>query len=342
MSQSWLAGNALFIAKLNDIETEVLWDSGAQVSIIPEYIVNRDFAHIQVREIKEFLGNESQLNLVTENGSTMPYKGWVELNFKLLKANENYDSITVPFLATQERIDTPIIGFNAIEELISNQSKDDALIDEDFLDCVSSSFVDAKPIDRKALVNLIFKVSVGDKDKVCTIKSIKKDIVLPKNATTHVPCRANTGFIAGKTPVMFKRRIEPLQPQGLHVAEAVMTLKNGSTQTFNLQVVNATDHDIVLPGKSLLGSLEHILSVTPVDEKHVKFTADEAKQDENSSKSLETEPLPVSDNVKLSLPVSDNVKLSLPVSDNVKLSSAADLKSQPLAGKENKRQTDSI
>ena len=110
-----------------------------------------------------------------------------------------------------------------------------------------------------------------------TIKSIKKDIVLPKNAMTQVPCRANTGFIESKTPVMFEPRIEPLQPQGLHVAEPVLTLKNGSTQTFNLQVVNATDHDIVLPGRSLLGSLEQIQSVTPVDEKHVKFTADEAK-----------------------------------------------------------------
>ena len=51
------------------------------------------------------------------------------------------NSITVPFLVTQERIDTPIIGFNVVEELISNQSKDDALIDEDFLDCVNSSLL---------------------------------------------------------------------------------------------------------------------------------------------------------------------------------------------------------
>ena len=99
----------------------------------------------------------------------------------------------------------------------------------------------------------------------------------------------------------------------------MLTFKNGSTQTFNLQVVNATDHDIVLPGRSLLGSLEQIWSVTPADEKHVKFTADDAKQDENFSKVLETEPLPVS--------------------DNAKPSSAADLKLQPLAGKEDTRQT---
>ena len=146
--------------------------------------------------------------------------------------------------------------------------------------------------------------------------------MLPKNAMAQVPCRANTGFIEGKSPVMFEPRIEPLQPQGLHVAEAVLKLKIGSTETFKLQVVNATNHDIVLQGRSLLGSLEQIWSVTPVDEKHAKFTDDDAKQDENSSKSLETEPLPIS--------------------DNVKLSSAADLKSQPLAGKEEKRQTDSV
>ena len=62
--------------------------------------------------------------------------------------------------------------------------------------------------------------------------------------------------------------------------------------------------------------------MTSVDEKHDKFTADDAKQDDNSSKSLETE--------------------VLLISDNVKLSSVADLKSQPLAGKEDKRQTDSV
>ena len=66
-----------------------------EVSIISEYIVNRDFAHIQVREIKEFLGNKSQLNLVTANGSRMPYKGWVGLNFRLLKTNKNYDSAAI-------------------------------------------------------------------------------------------------------------------------------------------------------------------------------------------------------------------------------------------------------
>ena len=196
--------------QLNDVETEALWDTGGQVSIIPEYIVDRDFVHIEVREMKEFLGNESQLNLVTANGSTMLYKGWVELNFRLLKTSENYDSITVPFLVTQERIDTPFIGFTVIEELIGNQLQDDALIDEGFLDCVSSSFDDAKPIDCKALVYFIREVSVGDKDKVCIVKSTKKNTVLSKNSTTQVPCRENTGFIEGKTPVMFEPRIEPL------------------------------------------------------------------------------------------------------------------------------------
>ena len=93
----------------------------------------------------------------------------------------------------------------------------------------------------------------------------------------------------------------------------MLTLKNGSTQTFDLQVVNDTDHDIVLLSRSLLGSLEQVQTVTPVDEKHVNFTANDAKQDENFSKSLETEPLPISD-----------------------------LKSHLLAGKKDKRQTASI
>ena len=62
---------------------------------------------------------------------------------------------------------------------------------------------------------------------MCIVKSIKKDIVLAKNVTIQVPCRTSMGFLESKSPVMFEPRMEPLQPQGLQVAEAVLTLKHG-------------------------------------------------------------------------------------------------------------------
>ena len=88
----------------------------------------------------------------------------VKLNFRLLEANVNYDSITTPFLIT---------------ELISNQSKDNALSDEDFLDCVSSSCVDAKPIDCKTLVSFISRFRLMKRIR-CVVKSIKQDIMLQR------------------------------------------------------------------------------------------------------------------------------------------------------------------
>ena len=54
----------------------------------------------------------------------MPYIGWVELNFRLLSSKEE---LAVPFLVTDQSLDTPIIGFNMIEE-IARTSSDDAVL----------------------------------------------------------------------------------------------------------------------------------------------------------------------------------------------------------------------
>ena len=49
------------------------------------------------------------------NGTSIPYKGWTELEFTLAS---NQKSIIVPFLVTKEIIDLPLVGFNVIEEFI--------------------------------------------------------------------------------------------------------------------------------------------------------------------------------------------------------------------------------
>ena len=54
----------------------------------------------------------------------MPYIGWVELNFRLLSSKEE---LAVPFLVTDQSLDTPIIGFNMIEEIVRTSS-DDAVL----------------------------------------------------------------------------------------------------------------------------------------------------------------------------------------------------------------------
>ena len=71
---------------LNGVETEALWDTGAQVSIIPSNWVRKFYPGTDVRNITELLGMGG-LDLKTANGTDLPYKGWVELTFSLAEEN---------------------------------------------------------------------------------------------------------------------------------------------------------------------------------------------------------------------------------------------------------------
>ena len=63
--------------QLNGKETEVLWDTGAQVSIIPERIMQDKFPDLLVKDIQELLEVGSDLKLEAVNGIQIPYNGWV-------------------------------------------------------------------------------------------------------------------------------------------------------------------------------------------------------------------------------------------------------------------------
>ena len=63
----------------------MLWDTGAQVSIISEYVVNSQFPSIQLRDIQELLGTDNNIDLRAANGTKIPYLGWVELDLKLIE-----------------------------------------------------------------------------------------------------------------------------------------------------------------------------------------------------------------------------------------------------------------
>ena len=72
----------------NDQPVEVLWDTGAQVSIVPENLLKRLLPDVPIKDISELV--DMELNFTTANGTKIPYKGWVDLTF--LKVNFQYHS----------------------------------------------------------------------------------------------------------------------------------------------------------------------------------------------------------------------------------------------------------
>ena len=84
---------------------------------IHKFLTN--FTGVAVKNISELL--DTKLSLTVANGSEMPYIGW---NFRLSSCNPE---LKVPFLVTVQCLDSPLISFNVIEEIIKGSNGDAAL-----------------------------------------------------------------------------------------------------------------------------------------------------------------------------------------------------------------------
>ena len=178
---------------LNNRPLEMLWDTGAQVSIISEYVVNSQFPSIQLRDIQELLGTDHN-DLQATNGTKIPYLGWVELDLKLI---EQGTDVEVPFLVTREKLELPIIGYNVIE-LIVNGNRN---TEESLAEGMTKSFRNSSPENILALINFI---QASQPDELCTLKSSKRLLLVPKGQTVQVHSRANTGPVSRRMPVLFE------------------------------------------------------------------------------------------------------------------------------------------
>ena len=78
------------------MDMDVLWDTGAQVSIIPEQVLINKFPELQVRDVSELLGVDSGLNLTVTNGTLFPYCGLRETKSRLDREISN-DVTEFPF-----------------------------------------------------------------------------------------------------------------------------------------------------------------------------------------------------------------------------------------------------
>ena len=242
---------------INDADVEALWDTGAQVSIIPEHVLSDKLPKLKIRDISELLGVDSGLNLTAANGTSIPYKGWIEIKFRLNREDEK--EVTVPFLVTPEQLQQPIIGYNVIELFVQSEDNN-SLGSSTTVQSITASFNNVGEENAEQLVNLIYS---KDEGFLCPVKTSKRHVTIPKGQTVTVACRANTGAIESTRPVLFEPDEKCQWPPGLIVHEMLAKVKRGKTAILEIEVTNDTRHDIVLPGRTTLGSLELVRSVAP-------------------------------------------------------------------------------
>ncbi len=109
---------------MNSVKTQALWDTGAQVSIMSETWKSQNLPDARIRPISDLLSDDELLDLRAANGTEIPFQGWVLVSFTLCdpKAKQaKSDEILVPVLVSRDILRKPIIGFNAIEEMLINR-----------------------------------------------------------------------------------------------------------------------------------------------------------------------------------------------------------------------------
>ena len=89
--------------------------------------------------------------------------------------------------------------------------------------------------------------------------------MIPKGETMNISCRVNHGPIASRTPVIFEPDELRPWPTGLVIPEKLLAVKQSKSSQIKIEVTNTTKHDMLLPNRTVLGRIELVQSVIPVE-----------------------------------------------------------------------------
>ena len=246
---------------------------------------SKEIFDILIRPISDIVGSEV-IDLKAANGSEIPYLGFVELNLKLTSADisNSTETLRVPFLVTgTDQESSVIIRFNVLEEIIteSDGNKDLKKISINSVPTLKSSKVGA-------FVNLIETKQQQNEDlasvKICS----KKDIILPKGSMSQIICKTNiSGVVDSPLPVMFEPDSDISLPEELQMSESLLYIKPGACSSLKIPIQNPTDHNIVLPRRTLIGRLKSVSAVVPLPNANCKLPNSQNSMQEYSSEKVQ-------------------------------------------------------
>lgn len=217
-------------------EQDVLWDTGAQVSLVNIDWLNTHFPGIKVKPITELFN--SNLCLKNASGDILPYVGWVSLSLSVLQS-----CIDVPFLVTEVILDNPIVGYNVITYFQDGESLAHIFREKD--DRTVSSVRTVLSSEGKGHIG---KVKVG-----------RRNIVIPENSTRSIKCRVHAG--GDQMALFIPNNSDQSYGENLQIQETLVKVAKGSSSSVSILVSNVSKRPITLRRGLELGYLTTVKSV---------------------------------------------------------------------------------
>lgn len=95
------------------------------------------------------------------------------------------------------------------------------------------------------------------------VKTTRERVHVPKHTSVKVDCRVLTAPLQDETTLIFEPNVDPQWPEGLEFIDTLVTLKKWAKPFIIVDVQNPTDHDVVLTGRTVIGTVQQIHAVYP-------------------------------------------------------------------------------
>ncbi len=253
-----IGGRCMISCQLNGVHTQMLLDSGAQVSIVGRDWLKKTLPEIKIQPL-ESLQADSELYVTAANGTAVPFDGWVEVLLEISNGKQNNIAIQVPLLVSQKCTDCTLLGFNVIEEII--RENNDCANSVNLIDLLSETL----QMQKDAAETLVSTVNSNFTQEYTTsfkVKTGKLGVTIHCGQVLEVRCRVKACHTGGT--MMFEPASESFIPEGLELFPAVVNVPPGASKTVKIPVQNSTSHNIYLPQRLVLGNIEPISEIRPV------------------------------------------------------------------------------
>lgn len=244
---------------LNGVKTDMLLDSGAQVTIVTRSWLQGHLPDVEILLLEDLLPNDP-LRVTAANGTNVPFEGWAELTVEIKSPTHGQVAIEVPVLVSQNCASGLLLGFNVIEEIIlESQEKPGSVSLSDLL----AEALKLRRDTAEAMVSVISENPAKDDMVNDTVRVGKKGLTIHSGQVCELRCHVKSRPL-GDT-VLFEPTWDLELLEGLQLFPALINVPSGSSKAVKIPVCNQSKHDIFLPPKAILGHIEEITDCRPVN-----------------------------------------------------------------------------
>ena len=241
---------------INGVPLEILLDSGSQVTMVERAWIDKALPNVRIQPL-ESLFSEQPLEITAANGTNVPFDGWVDVELQVCSENYGHVNIQVPLLISSNSLNCPLLGSNVIAEIIkTNQDERD----------ISALLKEALSISDSAVEMLVSNLQILTPDAIgyeYCVRTGKIGLNIPAGQICELKCRVREWPRGGT--MFFQPNLVSNCPEGLELLPALVDVPSGFTKAVKIAIQNPTKDDIYLTKRTVLGTLEEVTAVTPVN-----------------------------------------------------------------------------